>query len=203
MACAVLVALLAVAPASAQHAEPAAQPDAAHATDQAHAEAEGHHGLSALIWPTINFAILCGGLYYFLRTPFTTYLADRHATIRKDLVAAGELRTTATAQLAEIDRRVQALPGELDGLRQRGREEIAAEERRINEQTAYERARLVEQTRREIELQVRLAKRELLEHAANLSVQLATERIEREITPADHERLTERYLTQVEKEQAH
>ena len=38
---------------------------------------------------------------------------------------------------------------------------------------AAERDRLLEQTRREIELQVRLAKRELVEHAADLSVQLA------------------------------
>lgn len=201
------MALLAVSLVSAQPAEPpvahdAVQPAETHAAEASHAD-PGAHGLSALIWPTVNFAILCGALYYFLRTPFTTYLRDRHQTIRKDLVAAGEMRATATAQLAEIDRRVQALPGELDALHRRGREEIAAEERRINEQSAHERARLVEETRREIDLQVRLAKRELLEHAADLSVQLATERIEREITPADHQRLTERYLEQMEKGPAH
>lgn len=207
-AAAIVLTVVAFAPLAAQHAEPAAagahaaQPDE-HAADAAHGEAEGHHGLSGLIWPTVNFAILVGALYYFLSTPFGNYLRDRHATIRKDLVAAGELRTTATAQLAEIDQRVKALPGELEALRARGREEIAAEERRIHEQSAQERARLVEQTRREIDLQVRLAKRELVEHAAELSVQLATDRIAHEITPADHQRLTERYLTQVEKGQAH
>lgn len=194
--------LLVFTPAFAQHAEPSAQPGE-HAAQAAHGDAEGQHGLSGLIWPTLNFAILCGVLYYFLREPLTTYLRDRHATIRKDLVAAAELKTTATAQLAEIDRRIQSLPGELDALRRRGAEEIAAEERRIAEQAAHERERLVEQTRREIDLQVRLAKRELVEHAAELSVQLATDRIRQEITPADHQRLTERYLDQVEKGRAH
>ena len=71
------------------------------------------------------------------------------------------------------------------------------EEQRIAAQAAADRERLLEQTRREIDLQVRLAKKEILEHAANLSVQLATERIKKEVTPADQDRLVDRYLSQV------
>ena len=82
-------------------------------------------------------------------------------------------------------------------MKTRGAEEIAAEEQRIAAMAAAERDRLLEQTRREIELQVRLAKRELVEHAADLAVQLATERIKKNITPADQERLVDRYLQQV------
>ena len=44
---------------------------------------------------------------------------------------------------------------------------------------------------------MRLAKRESLEHAADLSVQLATDRIKKEVTPADQDRLVDRYLSQV------
>jgi F0F1-type ATP synthase membrane subunit b/b' len=55
----------------------------------------------------------------------------------------------------------------------------------------------LEQARREIELQTRIAKREILEHAADLSVQLATDRLKREVTPSDQARLAERYLEQV------
>ena len=44
---------------------------------------------------------------------------------------------------------------------------------------------------------MRLAKKEILEHAANLSVQLATERIKKETTAADQERLVDNYLKQV------
>ena len=68
-------------------------------------------------------------------------------------------------------------------------------------QAAADRERLLEQTRREIDLQVRLAKKEILEHAANLSVQLAAERIKKEVTPADQERLVDRYLSQVKEQQ--
>jgi len=154
-------------------------------------------GLGALLWPIVNFIILCGTLYYFLKTPLSTYLRDRGAGIRKDLVDAAALKATATAQLASLDQKLRALPGEIDALRTRGAAEITAEERRIETNAAAERDRLLEQTRREIDVQLRLAKREILEHAADLSVQLATERIKRDITPADHARLVDQYLDHV------
>lgn len=199
-------------------AEPAAAPhvDAAHAPD-AHAAqpaegdaAAGEHGegaehgglFSGLLGSTINFVILIGVLYYVLRVPLTDYLQSRRTGISKDLVSAAELRATATAQLADIDRKVTALPGEIELLRTRGAEEIAAEEQRIAAQATAERERLLEQTRRDIDVQVRLAKRELVEHAADLSVQLATERITHGITPADQDRLVDRYLDQVRSDEA-
>jgi F-type H+-transporting ATPase subunit b len=167
----------------------------AHATD-AHAD-EAHGALSGLLWPTVNFIVLCGVLVYFLRTPLSGYLQGRRTGISKDLVEAAALRATATEQLAAIEQKVQALPGEIDALRRHGAEEIAAEEQRIAAQAAAERERLLEQTRREIDVQVRLAKRALVEHTADLAVQLATDRITERITPDDQDRLVDRYLTQL------
>ena len=120
----------------------------------------------------------------------------------KELVEAAAVTATASAQLAEIERKLQALPGEIEALRKRGSEEIVAEEARIATLAATERERLLEQTRREIEMQVRLAKRELVEHAADLSVQLAASRIGQQITPADQERLVDRYLNDVKEQPA-
>jgi F-type H+-transporting ATPase subunit b len=178
---------------------------AAHAQPEGeHAAAEGEHHdesiggmIMAMGWPVANFIIFVGVLYYFLNQPLRDYLAARSSTIRKDLVEAAELKAAAHAQLATIEQKLQALPGELSALRNRGAEEIKAEEQRIAAQAAADRDRLLEQTRREIELQVRLAKKEILEHAAALSVQLATERIKKEVTPADQDRLVDRYLSQV------
>jgi F0F1-type ATP synthase membrane subunit b/b' len=174
----------------AQHDAPGAEPE--HAADEEHAGM-----LESLMWPVANFIILAGGLWWFLREPFSNYLRDRHSAIRRDLVDAANMKAAAAAQLAEIDRKLQALPGEIAALRTRGGEEIAAEEQRIAAQATAERERLLEQTRREIEVQLRLAKRELVEHAADLAVQLAGERIQQTITPADQARLVDRYLDQV------
>jgi len=167
-----------------------------HAAEAGHDESIGGM-IRAMGWPVANFIIFIGVLYYFFNKPFTEYLAGRSATIRKDLVEAAELKANATAQLAAIEQKLQALPGELNTLRTRGAEEITAEEQRIAAAAAADRERLLEQTRREIELQVRLAKKEILDHAADLSVQLATARIKKEVTPADQDRLVDRYLSQV------
>jgi len=195
--------LLSFVPAVAQEHAPAAQPAGEHAQPAGEHEAEGGHDQSiggmirGMAWPVANFIIFLGVLHYYLNKPVKEYLAGRSATIRKDLVEAAELRASANAQLAAIEQKLQALPGELDALRRRGAEEIESEGHRIAVQAAADRDRMLEQTRREIELQVRLAKKEILEHAADLSVQLATERIKKEVTPADQDRLVDRYLSQV------
>ena len=190
-------------PAIAQQPEHA-QPTPDHATPGVAAEqgehaTEGEHeGMwAALLWPTVNFIILFGGLWYFLKQPLVTYLRDRHGAIRKDLVEAAEIKSAAAAQLAEIDRKLHALPGEIEALRKRGAEEISAEEMRIAALATAERERLLEQTRREIGLQVRLAKRELVDHAADLAVQMAGDRIQQQLTPQDQDRLVDRYLENV------
>ncbi len=198
--------LVVASPTAAQEHSPS-QPAAASAEQAPAAEhaAEGGHDQSitdmilGMGWPIANFIIFLGVIYYFGNGPLKDYLATRSAAIRKDLVEAAALKAAATAQLATIEQKLQALPGELNALRTRGAEEIVAEEKRIAAAAEADRERLLEQTRREIDLQVRLARKEILEHAADLSVQLATERIKKETTPADQDRLVDRYLDQVKK----
>jgi F-type H+-transporting ATPase subunit b len=182
---------------AAQPASEHAQPAGEHAAGE-HA-AEEHSVWAGLLWPTVNFLILVGGLWWFLKEPVAGYMRDRHSTIRKELVEAANVKAAAAAQLAEIDAKLRALPGEIEALRTRGSQEIVAEEQRIAAAATAERERLLEQTRREIDLQLRLAKRELVEHAANLSVQLASDRLQQQITPDDHSLLVDRYLDQVKK----
>lgn len=162
------------------------------------ATAGGEGGLLSMLAKLLNFAILVGVLIYFLKSPFAAYLASRSTQIRRDLVTAAEMRATATAQLAEIERQLQALPGELEALKRRGAEDVESEKARIARAAALERERLLEHTRREIENRLRLAKRELTAHAADLAVGVARRRIEQSLTPDDHLRLVDRYASQLQ-----
>ncbi len=161
----------------------------------------GAGGHDESIWPQVgkivNFAILIGTVIYFGRKPLADYLASRGAQVRSDLVAAEEMKKTAAAQIAEMDAKLRALPAELDALKARGQQEIAAEEQRIRELAETERARLLEQASREIEQRTRVARRELVEHAASLAVGVAQTKIRAQITDADQARLVDRYLTEV------
>ena len=125
----------------------------------------------------VNFGLLAGALVYFLRSPFAKYLADRGQQIRSDLVTAAEMKRNAAAQIEDIDRRMKALPAELEALRAQGAQEIAAEEARIRTAAA--------------------AERELVNHAADLAVGVATERIKKNITDDDRQRLVDRYVQQL------
>jgi F-type H+-transporting ATPase subunit b len=182
------------ATAAPQHEAGAAVPQ-----HEAGAAAEAPHEQTLLqtVAKLANFAILAGVLVYFLRTPIAAYLSARATTIRSELVAASDLRAMATAQLAEIERKLQTLPAELEALKKQGAEDVVAEQARIAQAAAVERERLIQQTRREVETRLRVARRELTEHAAQLAVQVAEARIKRTITPEDQLRLVERYTTQL------
>jgi F-type H+-transporting ATPase subunit b len=161
--------------------------------------AEGEHteGIMPTVARIANFAILVGLLVYFLRTPLAGYLHSRGEHIRAELVQAATMRRDAESQLADVNQRMQALPGELEALRARGAQDIAAEEARIRAATESERARLLEHMRREMELQVRAAHIALRNEAAALATEVARRRIETTITPEDQMRLLDRYSTQL------
>ena len=161
------------------------------------AAAEGGSAVVEVGAKLLNFALLVGALVYFLRAPIAGYLASRSSQIRQYLVTAAEMRAAATAQLAEIEKRMQALPAELEALKRQGGEDVKAEQLRIAETAAVERTRLLEQTRREIDTRMRIAKRELTEQAAALAVGVAETRIRRTITPDDQMRLVDRYASQL------
>ena len=163
-------------------------------------EEHAGRGIVDVLARVINFAILAGTLFYFLRSPIRAYLGDRGTKIRADLVNAARTKEEAAAQIAEIDRRMKALPAELEALRAQGAQEIAAEEARIQQAAAAERERLLAQARREIDLQVKVAERELVAHAADLAVGVASERIRTNITDDDQKRLVDRYVRQLKKE---
>lgn len=205
---ALLLAALAVAAPIAQaqpeHATPAAAPasaspqhDAAAATHETQ-EAAHDPGWWPTIWKAANFVILVGILTYFLRAPLGAYLTGRIGKVREDLVTAAETRATAVRQLAEIEAKLAALPAELEALKKRGAEDLVAERARIEQDAQAERQRLLEQTRREIDMRLRIAKRELLELAAELAVTVASQRIRASITAEDQVRLVDRYASQLQ-----
>jgi F-type H+-transporting ATPase subunit b len=192
------------APVLAQHEQPAPAPAAADHASAAQGEhaaagehgAEGEHGnpMLDMIARLFNFALLAGTLVYFLKSPLATYLSDRGTHIRSDLVKAADMRTAAAAQLAAIEQKMAALPGELDALRKSGADDVAAEEARIRTIADTERGRLLEQARREIDSRLKLAERELVARTADLAVGIAATRVKSTITAEDQARLVDQYL---------
>jgi ATP synthase F0 subunit b len=194
----IAVAAIAASPvqADAQEATPAAHPAGAEASQEAAEPAAD--SWKPVIAKAVNFALLVGILGYFLRAPLMAYLDGRIGKVREDLVTAAQTRETAVRALAEIDAKLKALPAEIEALKHRGAEDLIAERARIEQDAQAERQRMLEQTRREIEMRLSVARRELLELAANLAVNVASERIRTTITPEDQARLVDRYVSQLQ-----
>lgn len=163
------------------------------------AEGEGPHEQTAMqtVAKLANFALLAGVLIYFLRSPVAAHLTSRAAQIRQDLVTAAEMRAAAAAQMTDIERQLASLPAELEALRAQGAADLAAEQQRIAAAAEAERARLLDQTRREIATRLRIARRDLTAHAADLAVTVAEARIRQSITPDDQLRLVDRFTSQL------
>jgi F-type H+-transporting ATPase subunit b len=167
------------------------------AADAHAAETGGEGGLVSMVAKLMNFAILVGVLVYFLKSPVAAYLGSRSTQIRQDLVNAAQMKSSAAAELTQVEAKMRALPAELDALKARGAEDVKAERARMAEAAAVERQRLLEHTRREIESRLRIARRELTAYAAELAVGVARTRLEQTLTPDDQLRLVDRYAAQL------
>lgn len=145
------------------------------------------------LWKFVNLAvfILCG-LYLHRRfgRPIREALRARSEGIKRELERAREERDQAFAKLAEVEARFETLDAEVTAVKERARAEAEAEKARLRAATESEIAKMKEQATRELESAGKFARHELRRFAAEESVRLAEEILEREIRPEDDARLT-------------
>ena len=144
-----------------------------------------------------NFAVMAGIIFWAARKYLPGAFSARTAAIQKAMQEAQKASEEARRRLAEIESRLMKLDVEIGMMRDSAEKDAEAEEARIQAAAAAERDRLLEQARREIALQVKVAERELVSHAAELAVGVATERIKKNITDEDQQRLVDRYVQQL------
>jgi F-type H+-transporting ATPase subunit b len=146
------------------------------------------------IWAWANFAMLAAGLGYLVVKKGGPWFAARSVTIRKGIAEAEEIRAEADARAADVDRRLAGLGAEIEALRGHARHEQAAEAERIRQQTAADLARIQEHAGREIDAAGKTARIELKRYAAQLAVDLAEQKIRRQMTPGIQSALVENFV---------
>jgi len=146
------------------------------------------------IWAWANFAMLAGGLGYLVVKKGGPWFAARSLAIRKGIAEAEEIHAEAEARAADVDRRLAGLGAEIEALRGHARQEQAAEADRIRQQTAADLTRIQQHTTREIEAAGKTARIELKRYAAELAVDLAEQKIRRQMTPGIQSALVENFV---------
>src|ERR1700730_5540646 len=175
----------------------AQEPPAKAPEPAAHAKGEGEN-LGSSIWAWANFAILVGVLGYVISKKGGPWFASRSQSIRQGIADAEDIRVKAEASAAEVDRRLASLDTEIEKLRANARREQAAEAERIRLQSAADLSRIQEHATREIDSAAKGARLELKRYAAQLAVDLAEQKIRRQMTPQLQFTLVENFARDLE-----
>jgi F-type H+-transporting ATPase subunit b len=155
------------------------------------AAATGRSPLYDLAMKFVNFGILAGGLFYFLRKPVSQALAQRRDGIKKELEEALAARDAAEAKYQEYKARVAALESEIQTIHA----DFKAEGERQKERILADAEKAAASIRRQVEAaaanEVKRATDELRSEAAALAVQLAQELLSKAYTPDDQKKAVE------------
>jgi F-type H+-transporting ATPase subunit b len=151
-------------------------------------------GLQTFLWPALNLVILLAVLVYFARKPLQAYFEKRRSDIQGELQSAADELATAESTYAKWQRRMIDLEGELDEIRATSRQRAEAERERIIQDARASAERIRRDATAAAELELRRARETLREEAAQLAIDLASERLLREVTDADRDRLVDEFI---------
>jgi F-type H+-transporting ATPase subunit b len=160
----------------------------------AYASDQSADGLQSFVWPAVNLVILLAVLVYFARKPLQAYFDKRRSDISGELQSSADELATAESTYAKWQRRMIDLEGELDEIRATSRQRAEAERERIIGEARATAERIQRDATTAIDLELRRAREALREEAAQLAIELAGERLSREVTDADRDRLVDEFI---------
>jgi F-type H+-transporting ATPase subunit b len=155
-------------------------------------------GLSEHLWPAVNLVILVAVLVHFARKPIRDYFASRRGEIQSELKGAAEQLSEAEATYSKWQRRLVDLEAELQEIRATSSQRAEAERDKILSDAQATAERIRRDASVAVEMEFRRAREELREEATQLAIELATERLEREVTDADRDRLLDEFIDRIE-----
>lgn len=158
------------------------------------AAGDDHGSPLSIVWKWGNFILLFGGLAYYLRRPLREFLQTRARGIADGLASGKRAQEEAEAKMSAIESQLARLDEEIDGLKQQADRESEEERQRIIDSSRAEAERIVAMARREIEVLQRSAQAELKAHVARLAVDLAEERLRRDLEPGQNRRIISRFV---------
>jgi F-type H+-transporting ATPase subunit b len=142
----------------------------------------------------VNLFILFGVIGHFLRVPARRFFAGRSTSIKDDIRSSAEAYEKARSERTALENRVANIDRELTAIREEAEKQAEIERQHVREQARKDAERLLENARREINNLIRAAQKELKDYAAELSVDLAENRIERELKPQDERKVVDRFF---------
>ena len=112
-------------PGDVAHGSEKAAPETAHSGEEHGGGHEGAKflGLPAWIFKLVNMLLFLGVLWYFLRGPLKTALAERHEKVRREAEEARARRAKADQLAADIEARLRQIETDVQSIHQRAEAE--------------------------------------------------------------------------------
>lgn len=153
----------------------------------------------ALALKFVNFGILAGMLFYFLRKPVAQGLADRRTAIQRELEEALRAKEAAEAKYREFQAKVASLEAEVRQIR----EDFQAEGERHKSRILAEAEKAAEAIRAHAEAaganEAKRATDELRAEAGRLAVELAEQLLVKAYTAKDQEQAVKLTIQNIER----
>jgi F-type H+-transporting ATPase subunit b len=163
------------------------------------AKAEAHE--PSILWKWANFALLAGALSFLAGKHLGPFFAARSTRIQSGLEEARKQSELSEARVRDIEKKIANLDAEMKGLREHGRQEMAAEGERIRTETARSIAKIQSNAEMEIAAAAKLARHELKAYSADLAVQLAAGQIRERMDSSTQQKLVNVFVAQLAKTQ--
>jgi F-type H+-transporting ATPase subunit b len=160
--------------------------------------AGGESGVADLIWRVVNLTLLLAVLFVLARKPIQAFFRDRRDRIKGELQSAAQLRKEAEQRYAKWQRQLVDLDAELERVRATVRERAEAERERILADARAGAERIRSDAHVAVEQELRRAREQLREEASALSIQLASELLQAQVSDADRDRLLDEFIAKIE-----
>ncbi len=166
------------------------------------ARAAGGEGaeVGTFILHALNLVLLLAVLLYFARSPLRKFFRERRERVQGEIDRATALLEDAQARLSNWQRRLVELDSELVEIRETGRRRAEQERERILTDARASAERIRREAAVAIEQELRRAREELREEAADLAIELAGELLIQELSDSDHDRLVSEFAERIERE---
>lgn len=161
-------------------------------------EEHGESHLSHVLYQALNLALLLGVLIYFGRKPIADFFKTRREAIHDELSESAELLAKAEQRNSELQRRLIDLNSELEEIREMAGRRAEEEAERILADASATAERIRRDAQAAVAQELRRAKTELREEAADLALEIAARKLNDQVVDGDRERLIDEFITRVE-----
>ncbi len=151
-----------------------------------------------LIIQTINFAMLVGLLFYFMKKPAVEAVANRQTLIRKEVEDARIQKLEAEKKFNEFEARLLSLEAEAKEIIEKARSDAKQIQARIIEAAKTSAAQIVQDAEQSSKIALEDSRNEIRREVVDRAIQAAEKMIRERLSAEDQRRILTEYVGKVE-----